>query len=136
MPIITWSKELSVGYPAIDEDHRKLIALFNDAHKAVEHAPREFVEKVLTGLIEYTAWHFDHEEALMEECGYPGTKGHKLEHQELAANAMELYAEFLAGDDTVLDVLLPFLRNWLTDHIMRSDRLLGDFLSGYQCREL
>jgi hemerythrin-like metal-binding protein len=137
MPILTWSKELSVGFKAIDDDHKKLIALFNDAHEAAKGtASREFVEKLLTELIEYTHWHFDHEEGLMEEHGYDKIEKHKLEHRELAENASMLYAQYLAGDDTVPEVLLPFLRNWLTAHIMGADRRLGDFLNGYQRREL
>ncbi|MGE4423416.1 MAG: bacteriohemerythrin [Pseudodesulfovibrio sp.] len=137
MPIITWGKALSVGFSAIDDDHQKLIALFNAAHGAVKQtSPRQAVETILTELIEYTNWHFDHEEALMEEHGYDRIEAHKLEHQELAANARELYVQYLAGDDTVPEVLLPFLRNWLTDHILRSDKRLGDFLNGYQRQEL
>jgi hemerythrin-like metal-binding protein len=137
MPIITWSKELSVGFKAIDDDHRKLIAIFNDAHEAAKgSSSRDFIEKLLTELIEYTQWHFDHEEGLMEQHGYDMIERHKLEHQELADNAKMLYAQYLAGDDTVPDVLLPFLRNWLTAHIMRSDLRLGDFLNGHQRQEL
>jgi hemerythrin-like metal-binding protein len=137
MPIITWSKVLSVGFKAIDDDHKKLIAVFNRAHGAVEQpAKRKLVEEILTELIEYTNWHFDHEESLMEEYGYDRTEMHKLEHRELADNARILYTQYLAGDDTVPEVLLPFLRNWLTDHILRSDKRLGDFLNGYQRQEL
>lgn len=137
MPIIVWGEALSVGFPAIDEDHKKLIALFNDAHVAVEQTSRrELVEKVLAELIDYTHWHFDREEGLMEQYGYDRIKRHKLEHRELAGNALELYTQFLAGDDTVPEVLLPFIRNWLTDHILRSDKRLGDFLNGHQRREL
>ena len=137
MPIITWSKELSVGYKAIDDEHKKLIALFNDAHAAADGtASREFVEKILTDLIDYTVWHFDHEEGLMEKHGYDKTERHKLEHRQLASEANMLYVQYLGGDDTVPDVLLPFLRNWLTTHIMGSDRRLGDFLSNYQRQEL
>lgn len=94
------------------------------------------MEEILTQLIEYTDWHFAREEKLMEKHGYDRMEGHKLEHRELADNAKDLYAQFHAGDDGVLDILLPFLRNWLTDHIMRSDKRLGDALNGYQRREL
>lgn len=137
MPIIAWSDELSVGFPAIDSDHKRLVALFNDAHGAVRQTgPRGAVEEILAELIKYTNWHFDREEKIMADHGYDRIEAHILEHRELAANAKELHAEFLAGDDTVLDVLLPFLRNWLTDHILRSDKRLGDFLNGYQRREI
>ena len=137
MPIITWSDELSVGHEGIDNDHKQLVALFNDAHLAVkQEAPREFVADILTKLIEYSKWHFDHEEELMDKQGYDRTQEHLLEHRELAESARELYEQYIAGDDTVPGVLLPFLRNWLTNHIMRSDKRLGDFLTDYQRREL
>ena len=136
MPIIDWCVELSVGIEEVDNDHKRLIALFNEAHKKVEQtAPRDDLERILTELIDYTDWHFDHEEKLMDDNRYARAEEHKLEHRELAENAKELHKQFLAGDDTVPDVLLPFLRNWLTNHIMRSDKLLGDFLNGYRRRE-
>jgi hemerythrin len=137
MPIISWDNTLSVGYSAIDKDHKELVRLFNEAHRAVEQTiPRDQIERMLTELIGYTHWHFDHEEKLMAEHGYNRTKPHKLEHQELADNIKELYEQFLAGDDTTPNVLLPLLRNWLTNHIMKSDMRLGDFLTGFSHREL
>lgn len=135
MPIITWSDALSVGFAAIDDDHKRLVHLFNDAHEAVKQTgSREHIERILIELIDYTGWHFDHEEKIMKENNYDKINEHKLEHRELADNAKELYKQYLAGDDTVPEVLLPFLRNWLTNHIMGSDKRLGDFLNGYRRR--
>lgn len=137
MPRITWCDALSVGFPAIDNDHKKLIKLFNDAHGPADGSiSRESVEKVLTELIDYTYWHFTHEETLMEEHDYDNIEAHKLQHRELADNARELHTQFVAGDETVVDVLLPFLRNWLVNHILGPDKRLGDFLTGYRRREL
>ena len=63
---LVWSDILSVGVDEIDDDHRKLVSLFNIlGHSVTEGDAPEYVEAVLKELISCTAWHFNHEERLM-----------------------------------------------------------------------
>lgn len=130
MAFLEWSEDLSVGFAQIDDDHKKLITLVNDLADALaEGHASEAVEDVLENLLDYTAWHFRHEERLMQTYGYPGYLAHKTQHEELAQAAGDLHAKFLDGDPGVAEELLPFLKEWLTGHILGTDKETGRFLA-------
>ena len=96
MKDLVWNSTLSVQVDEIDEDHRKLVDLFNILNHAVmEGDAPDYIEAVLEELITCTVWHFRHEERLMLKYGYEGILEHKTEHQELIESAKALQQKFL-----------------------------------------
>jgi hemerythrin len=129
MTDLIWDKTLSVDVPEIDEDHRRLVDLFNILHHSVmEGDATEYVEAVMDELISCTVWHFRHEERLMLKYGYEGFAAHKSEHEELIASAKALQQKLLLGRKPVLSEDLQFLEHWLTGHILGTDKDLGSYL--------
>jgi len=127
---IVWGDVLSVGVDEIDEDHRKLVNIFNILnHSVTEGASPEYLAAVLEELINCTVWHFSHEERLMLKYGYEGAEEHKAEHQELIQGARELQQEILQAGKPVADEDIEFLERWLTGHILTSDARLGSYLA-------
>ena len=130
MKDIVWGDILSVGVDEIDEDHRKLVYIFNILNHAVSEGEfPEYLAAVLEELINCTVWHFSHEERLMLKYGYEESEEHKAEHQELIKSAKELQQEILQADRPVSDEHIEFLERWLTEHILTSDMRLGSYLS-------
>lgn len=130
MAEIEWTKELSIGFSEIDDDHKWLIAIYNDLDLSVtSKRNHEVIEEVLAELISYTFWHFSHEEKIMEAYEYPELDAHRLEHRELTDHAMDIQELYVQGDESVATILVPFLRNWLTNHLLGTDKKLGQFLA-------
>lgn len=130
MKDIVWSQILSVGVDEIDEDHRKLVNIFNILnHSVAEGDAPEYLVAVLTELINCTVWHFSHEERLMLKYGYGEIEEHRAEHRELIESAKELQQEILQTDKPVADEHIEFLERWLTEHILTADMRLGSYLS-------
>ena len=130
MKDIVWSKILSVGVDEVDEDHRKLVGIFNLLNHAVtEKESREYLAAILEELINCTAWHFSHEERLMIKHRYDGLAEHKEEHRDLVQSAKDLQAELLGADKAVAEEHIVFLERWLTEHILTTDLRLGGYLS-------
>jgi hemerythrin len=130
MKDIVWGVVLSVAVDEIDEDHRKLINIFNILNHAVaEGESPDYLAAVLKELINCTAWHFSHEERLMLKHGYGEIEEHKAEHQELIDSAMNLQQKILRADKPVSDEDIEFLERWLTGHILTADMKLGTYLS-------
>ena len=68
MQKIEWTEELEVGVEMIDSQHHALIDIANNVIEAVENGEdKEAVDKTITKLREYTVFHFNEEEKLMEE---------------------------------------------------------------------
>jgi hemerythrin-like metal-binding protein len=127
---IVWGDILSVAVDEIDEDHRKLMNIFNILnHSVVERESPDYLAAVLEELINCTVWHFSHEERLMLKYGYEGIDVHKTEHQELINSAKKLQQEILQADKLVSDEDIEFLERWLVEHILTADMRLGSYLS-------
>ncbi len=132
MKDIVWDQILSVGVDEIDEDHRKLVNIFNILNHAVrEGESPEYLAATLEELINCTAWHFSHEERLMLKYRYPGREQHKAEHRDLVQTARDLQREMLQGDQPMSNEHLETLERWLTVHILTEDGRLGAHLSRY-----
>lgn len=130
MALLEWTDALSVGFTEIDKDHQKLVDIVNELNDAITRQDdREELKEGLEELIEYTCWHFRHEERLMQENGYEGMTEHQQIHKDLATKAVEIQNKYENGDDSVLDVLMPFLKDWLTEHIQGTDKDMGMFLA-------
>ena len=127
---IKWGKILSIGVDEIDEDHRKLITIFNILnHALTEGESPEYLVAILEELINCTVWHFSHEERLMLKYAYKEMQQHKETHQKLLASAKELKQKILQSDKAIEDEDVEFLERWLTEHIFTDDMRLGEYLS-------
>lgn len=129
MKDLIWDNTLSVEVEEIDDDHRKLVDLFNMlGHSVVEGDEADYIEAVLEELICLTVWHFRHEERLMLKYGYDGMAEHKKEHQQLIESARELKQKCIQEGKSISSEDIEFLEHWLTGHILGTDMELGAFL--------
>ncbi len=127
---IVWDEILSVGVDEIDEDHRKLVNIFNILnHSVMAEESSDYLAATLAELINCTVWHFSHEERLMLKHRYEGIEEHKAEHQELIKSAKELQQEILQANKPVVEEHIEFLERWLTEHILTADLRLGSYLA-------
>ena len=127
---LVWGEILRVGVDEIDDDHRKLVNIFNLLNHAVmEGESPEYLAALLDELINCTVWHFSHEERLMLKHRYAGIEEHKAEHQELIVSAKKLKQEILQADKATVNQQIEFLERWLTEHIFATDMRLGSYLS-------
>jgi hemerythrin-like metal-binding protein len=127
---LVWDEILSVGVEEIDEDHRKLVNVFNVLnHAVIDGESPEYLAATLKELINCTVWHFSHEERLMLKHRYPEIEEHKAEHRDLIDSAKELQQQILQAAKPVAAEHIEFLERWLTGHILTTDLRLGAFLS-------
>lgn len=129
MKNIVWDESLSVDGGEIDEDHRRLVDLFNIlSHAVAEGASIDYIEAVLEELISCTIWHFRHEERLMVLYKYEGIQQHKEEHNDLVESVRELQRKFHKENKLLTSGDIEYLADWLTGHIMGQDMKLGFYL--------
>lgn len=126
MPLFPWDDKLITNYVKIDNDHKKLVDLINKLYDAMLSGKgRDVCGRVLDELFDYAKTHFALEERLMEANNYAKTAEHKAEHAHLVKKVSEFKIEYdLDISLTVNTSLLTFLRDWLINHIAKSDKLL------------
>lgn len=130
MPLLTWNEKYSVNIKAIDEQHKRWIEILNELYDAMKSARgSEVVGKVLRELVDYTKVHFSAEEKLMESTGYSLFQGHRKMHEDMAKEVESLMAKQEAGGTAVTVDVMFFLRNWLSEHIVGTDKNYSTYLN-------
>ena len=125
-PYVAWKSYYSVGDPAIDAEHQRLLALINEIYEAVERGDnRDVVKAALNGMLRYALTHFQHEEQVMRRRGFPYFAEHSALHEEFRQQARHGgQPDLVAGHD-----LLLFLEKWWVGHIQSEDKKYMPFLS-------
>lgn len=123
MAAIGWSQMMSVGVPVLDADHKTLVGLINNLHRAIgDDEEYATLGSVLQALEEYAAHHFAREEQVMAACRYPSLQAHMGMHQRLTAQVAALRAAYDADRSAVrARQCLDFLNKWLIEHICSVD---------------
>ena len=123
--------DLITGIPALDAQHRDLLALVNE----VVYAPEEDVDPdvftlAVTFLQGYIVYHFAAEEAFMTELGYPQRNLHFDLHGRLQRKVAELaYTVRQAGVSRAVRAEVSLmLEDWLVYHIREADREMARFI--------
>jgi len=129
MALLEWSDELSVGIDIIDKQHMIIVRAINLLALALErNSERELLAAIFETLADYTVTHFSYEEELFAHFGYPEEKQHQKAHNALLDQVVALKTKFDAGEDNLGPDVLKFLVEWLTKHIMGTDKRYTSFL--------
>ena len=122
MDQIVWSDEFSIGHEVIDAQHKKLVAMINRLITTSRVATgSETISEILAEMSDYVRVHFDTEEKLMERINYPRIEDHKAQHRAFQMKTAALIRSASLNAESVPVVLLNYLRNWLTQHILKAD---------------
>ena len=131
MAVLRWQSAMQLGIPAIDADHKRLVALLNGLHYAVlAGEDHEGVGGTIEELVRYTEGHFAREEALMERSGYPGRYQHSLAHARIAERMREWHADYARAPAAFpMDRFYDFVSGWLLHHVLEEDMKLKPYVT-------
>ncbi|MBI5637704.1 MAG: hemerythrin family protein [Nitrospinae bacterium] len=131
MAFIPWEEKYSVGIKSIDDQHKKLFGMVNELSEAIPQGKgKEITGKILDELVKYTVSHFATEEEYFKKFAYPNTAAHKKEHDELTKQASDVLNNFNSGKAVLSMAVMVFLKDWLYNHILKTDMLYKDYLIG------
>ncbi len=127
---IKWKDSYSVGVDSLDEDHKKLILLLNQFQVAYKyHTGEEYERHALNELVNYTKYHFEREEKMMAENGYPDLEAHKQLHRDMVTEVERFMADYETRGHEALDGVASYLSNWLINHINGTDKKYQPYLA-------
>ena len=122
-----WSPLFETGLTEVDAQHKRLVELVNQLGADVDSASPEHIDQALQTLAEYTVYHFQCEEAIMD-AGQVATvyaDRHRDTHRRFIKQVSDWLARRTDGEAISLHQLLDFLANWLIFHILGDDQSLG-----------
>ena len=129
--LFQWTPDYAVGIEEIDREHRRLFKLTGRVHQAMLAGKgRQILESLLISLVNYTSYHFAHEEQVMERTGYPDLRMHRIQHEDLRSRVAAMQDRWASGEVMMTPEVTQFLMEWLKIHTTTSDRRIGEFLDG------
>ena len=137
MSLITWNDYFVTGIDIIDEQHRWLIDLINQAAPMLVlpyASSNQAADELLNRLTDYAVFHFQTEHRLMAEYAIDPrhSQHHQHSHGEFAARVAEMRKRYETDGDVSGGELLTFLANWLVFHILSDDKVLTRQLKAIQ----
>ncbi|MEW8218556.1 MAG: bacteriohemerythrin [Candidatus Thiodiazotropha taylori] len=132
--IFPWDDNFNTGLPTVDEQHRQLVRMLNElASQFAFESEQIDLSKVFDGLLEYTVYHFETEEAIWRKY-LPDESleaSHRESHKAFIDQLQSLINQSdLGSKHQVAEKTLEFLVRWLASHILESDRHLSYIILG------
>lgn len=131
--VITWDESMSVGIRAMDAQHRLILGQVNRLGRCMAAGcGRTSMSGVISRLVVFATEHFRAEEAMLKLIGYPELEEHHAGHSAFKLQMMRFDNAFAAQVSGVEELLLEYLRDWWTDHIIVEDMKYKGLVSGDQ----
>lgn len=132
--VVTWQPGFATGVAIIDDQHRVLINMLNDAAvKLTDQSTPAEIGRLVQGLISYADYHFKTEERLISEQGYASDRpldadAHLEQHRRFVEQVVAVRDRLEQGERITRQELVSFLSAWLSNHILHTDKTLGAFI--------
>ena len=121
-----WKDTYSVNVEKIVEQHKKLFEIGGRITDLVmvkdgfDHYDE--IMDILQELTEYTIYHFNFEERLMEKYGYEGLDSHRIEHIFFMKKIEKVREKDIDSKQSEISIdLVAFVSDWITSHILTTD---------------
>lgn len=123
-----WKDEYAIGIEMIDEQHKKLFAIAQEAEDLLDLPSKmdKFDEamKLVQDLKDYVDFHFAAEEEVLKEIEYDKFFKHCIYHHDFVIKIRSMRLDDLDNhQEEHIRALLNLLNTWLLSHVTREDIL-------------
>ncbi|MEI7473502.1 MAG: bacteriohemerythrin [bacterium] len=126
--IFFWNSSLFTHVVEIDYQHFMIVNHINKLYQGyLSKESRSYLSNILAELYEITRVHFADEQILMKKYDYPQLPQQIDEHTKLLADLKRFMNGFESRSLEVDDKFLDFLKDWLTNHILKEDMQYAPF---------
>ena len=124
-----FTDKYKTGITLIDDEHRRLFEIIKETNDVIKaeflHDKFDAIVHILEELKDYTIMHFQDEERYMEGIAYDGLALQRVAHTAFIDRLNELNLDDVDDHQKeYLEELIDFLLAWLTNHILKMDKLI------------
>lgn len=133
--LFPWDPEkLCLGVDTVDSQHKVLVKIINQLDFYYRTGNKSELMRVFDHLISYTDFHFKTEEDMMDKYNYQPQRaaGHKSVHKRFVEKVFSLRESVSHNSEAVAKEALDFLKEWLTSHILVTDKKLCAYIKSKQ----
>ena len=137
--IFDFSEKYMTGIELVDDEHRHLFEIIKETNDVINatylHDKYDEIMRLLAELKDYTESHFHDEEELMLRINYPHINSQKHAHSAFIEKLVNINLSELDNiddnQDEYLNELITFLLQWLSNHILGSDKKIGEYIKSH-----
>lgn len=137
--IFDFSEKYMTGIELVDDEHRHLFEIIKETNNVINaaylHDKYDEIMRLLAELKDYTESHFHDEEELMLRINYPHINSQKHAHSAFIEKLVNINLSELDNiddnQDEYLNELITFLLQWLSNHILGSDKKIGEYIKSH-----
>ena len=123
MKLFEWDVEYSVKVAELDDQHKILLGLMNEAYTAIMEKQEHInVSTLLAKMSDYAISHFSKEEKLLRKYEYDDLETQQEQHNRFFDQIALFKKRLSKGDPDVMDDIANFLSTWLHGHIKTHDK--------------
>lgn len=127
-----FTNDCLIGHEDLDQDHRKMFELLNRGIYVLQDEfivdKYDLIKDIFQELLEYSNTHFAREEAYMMQIRDAELIMQRVQHNHFRNELWKLVGKNIDEFDDQMEVLnetMNFLTEWLYQHIIGSDALIG-----------
>lgn len=129
-----WRDDFSVNIKSIDDQHKELFRIGNNLYDIVSLKDGidryDEIMEALYSMRDYAMYHFQYEEELMEQNGYPEYAKHKREHDAFISKVQSVDEGKIDEEQEQVGMdLIIFIANWIENHILKTDMKYKNYLN-------
>jgi hemerythrin len=118
-----WKDFYSVSVIEIDNQHKVITEMLNELYDSFIKKEHEIkLGEILSRLSDYAVYHFETEEKYFSQFRYGKRIAHIREHNDFTDKIKAFRKEFDKNSTALTYKLINFLREWLMNHILVSDK--------------
>ncbi len=123
MSFFQWEQRYEFGFESIDEDHKVLVGLINELFESISKGEgNSVIQSIVARLDDDGKSHFKREEFYMQSINYSETPNHVSQHNEFIKRIDGFVEKLDAGINSISVEVITFLRDWLINHILHTDK--------------
>jgi hemerythrin len=141
-PIICWQEEYTVEVHEMDLQHKTLFEKANALYVLLresspwielspkkEHIPKQHILETLEDLIEYTRYHFESEEKLLEKHKYEAIGKQQKEHAFFVSRLSSFENDIEKNRRNAKKRFIGLFKDWFVNHILQLDRQYSSLIN-------
>lgn len=131
MSLFNWKSHYQIGDTKVDAQHQRLFELANQIVKASGQGE---ITRLIMLFYQHVREHFQTEEALMKQTGFPDYPTHRDSHNLMLDKLIDISKTIQRREWDSHDIQ-NFVSEWILSHILSEDMELGEFLKQYRQAE-
>ncbi|WLE97287.1 MAG: bacteriohemerythrin [Candidatus Electrothrix communis] len=123
-----WNDAYNTGVNEIDSQHKHFLEIIENVARINTGASTcSVTARLLDEVLDYAQVHFQSEEQLMKQYGYPKLASHKKEH-EVLTRELHRQVGLLKESNGSSAKMLYFLLQWFLKHTLYTDQEIGRYI--------